>query len=284
MKRKINALIIMLSFTMMTGCTSDFKVDEQAVEKISDKVTSTVMGNLGKEKAEKIESQNINGDKLENLVIENSVGDIYITTHDSSEIIVDTTIKTSSSTKESAEKLLRETTYSVESRWNDLVIDASQINRTYGEAENAAIDLNIKLPSNIGKIYINNNVGNLKIENYDGKIVCKINVGNIDILNSNSSYSLTTDVGDINLTNCLMFDKSDFYTNTGNVVITADDISDAKVIEADVQVGDISLTLPSDSSYQSTIKSFMENELKETKGNGNTKISLNSKVGEVNFK
>ncbi len=284
MKRKTSALIILLSFTMMTGCTADFKVDENTVENISNKVTKTVIETLGKENAEKTESQTINATKMDNVVIRNSIGDINITTHDSMEVLVDVTIKASSNSKEGTEKLLRETTYTIEPKWNDIIIDTSQINRIYGDLENVSINLSIKVPSNINKIYVDNNVGNLNIENYNGKIESEINVGDINITNCNSSYYIKSDVGDIKLINCILYDKSEFNSNTGNIDITSTDISDAKSFEALTQVGDINITLPSNSSYESSSTAFMENEKTETKGSGNTKIKLTSKVGDVNFK
>lgn len=272
-------IIIILMLSILVGCTSDFKIDENVVKDFSNKITETVVNKLDKEKAEKKENHSIDASNINELKIENSVGDITITVVDIEKANIDVNIAAYATNKDDAEKLIAEYTYTIESKWNTINIDTTKFAEI--KDNEFTVDLNINIPKSIEDISIINNVGDINIDNMEGKIIIKSNVGDISINNSKSSYDINNDVGKININNCTFIGKSDFKINTGDTKITASNISEAKNITAEVNVGNISVLLPENSSYNADINEFLENQRNVVNGYGKTNIKLVTKVGEI---
>lgn len=279
-------IYILLCFVLLifSGCTSDFKVDENKVKDISDKITETIIEKTASERAEKTESHKLEASDLNELIIDNAVGSINILCNESTEATVDLKIKANSKEKKDAEKLLSEFSYTVEAKRKALVIDTSQYSKDLKDSDGISTDLDIKIPSNIVKITVKSNVGELVAENINGEFNAIVNVGNIKINNSGSSYDIKADVGDISLRGGKITGKSQFNTNTGNISVETDDISEAKNIVAETNVGNISMRLPESSNYKAEINEFMKEKRTESKGDGKTSIRLTSNVGKIDFK
>ena len=275
--------IITLVLVFFTGCTSDFKVNEDVVEELSNKITSTVINNLDKEKAEKNESHTIDTADINGLKVNSSVGNVTITIQDIEEVTIDVNITAHSKNIEEAKKLIENYIYKVETKQNLINIDTTQFEYKFMD-ENVNVNLNIKIPKSIDDISIANNVGDVNISNADGKIVVKSNVGNIDISNSKASYDIKNDVGNINIINCTFISQSKLNINTGKAKITASDISEAQNIMAETSVGDITITLPENSSYDADVNEFMEEQRNLVNGEGKTKIKLVANVGKIEIK
>ncbi|MDW5299025.1 MAG: DUF4097 family beta strand repeat-containing protein [Sedimentibacter sp.] len=282
MKKTANILITIIAIMSLSGCTSNFKVNEDAVKEVSDKITETIIDTVGKEKAEKQESQTINAVGLKTLNIKSAVGDINITTHESEDAIININIASNSNSKEKAEQLIEDFTYTAEKQFNSIVIDTSNQGRLI-DNDRIETELNISIPSNIENIIISLNVGNINIKNINGKFEAVCNVSKINIENSTGFYNLKTDVGDIVLNESTATEKSEFFTNTGDIKLSLSDITNAKAVTAKTSVGSIKMSLPENSSYKTVINEFMKDEKVETKGEGKTKIALETGVGSIDF-
>lgn len=276
-------LVIILILALFTGCTSDFKINDVVVKDISDKITQAVIEKVDSDiKFERHDEKTVDSKNLTELIVESKVGDIEIITHESSDTIVDVNIKAKSSTKETAEELVKSFDYSVETKGNKLNIDTTGYNKKLNSDE-IIVDLVIKLPSNIEKVEINSNVGDISIENINGEINLTSNVGDTIIKNSNASYDIKIDVGDVNVQNSSFSDSSTFYSNVGDINITTNDISTAKNLSAETNVGDIRMSLPKNSNYEANIQEFMESPKVESVGTGKTKIKLITHIGNIDF-
>lgn len=284
LKRIISILILSFMFLNLTGCTSNFKINEDLVKDLSDKITENVINTVDKEKIEKNETHNLDASNSIELVINGSVGEIKVTSHESKEAIVDANIIAKSKDKEKAKKLLDEYKYTVKSTSNAIKIDTAKTNNLIIIDDMIEVNLNIKIPISIKHITIVNNVGDIELENVNGELKISNNVGETYIKNSNCSYNVKTDVGEINLSNCIVVGESEFNTNTGDIRITATDISNANNIVAEAQVGDIKMQLPETSNYKAEINEFMEKERTEVHGDGKTNIKLITNVGDIDFK
>lgn len=268
----------------LTGCTSNFEVNEDIVKDLSDKITESVINTVDKEKAEKTENHKLDASKSNELIINGSVGDIKVSCHDSKEAVIDVTVSAKSKDKEKAKKLLDEYTYSVKSELSAIKVDTAISNsKIFGE-DNIEVNLDIKIPASIAQITIVNNVGDIKLADIKGNLKISSNVGEIRFENTDASYKATSDVGEIYLYKCIMRGESEFNTNTGEISISASDISNAKKISAEAKVGDIKVELPETSDYKAEIHEFMEKERTEVHGDGKTKIELTTHVGNINFK
>lgn len=282
--KKIICTLIVIMLASLTGCTSQFKVNEDIVKNISDKIIKTAIESEGKESAEKNETHKLDASDSINLIIANTVGDINITSHDSKEAVIDVKIKIKSDSKENAEKLLNDYKYSIESKSDTIRIDTTKHEYIIIKNDDRFnVNLNIKIPNNIKHITVTNNVGSIKVENINGEFKADTNVGDININNSNALYIIKVDVGKISLKNCAITGKSEFKTNTGDVTISASDISAAKYIESLTNVGNIKMTLPEASSYKAEISEFMEKQRIVTNKDGKTDIKLVTNVGNIDF-
>ena len=180
--------------------------------------------------------------------------------------------------------MLKDFTYTVEAKWNVIKIDTTQSNdKSIMINDGIKVDLNIKIPKTVKNITVTTNVGNITSENINCEFDASVNVGDINIRNSNCLYNVKTDVGDIKLDNCIISGKSEFNTSTGDVNISADNISDAQNIYAETQVGNINMSLPESSSYKADINEFMKTQRTETNGDGKTVIKLVANVGKISF-
>ena len=282
MKKTASILLTIIVIMSLSGCTSNFKVDEDAVKEVSDKITETIIDTVGKEKAEKQESHTINSEGLTTLNIKSSVGNINIATHESQDAIININIASNSNSKEKAEQLIENFTYTAEKQFNSIVIDTSNQGGLIGN-DNIETDLDVFVPSNIEKIVIYLSVGDINIENINGKFETVCNVGDINIENSTGFYNLKTDVGDIVLTESTATEKSEFFTNTGDINLSLTDITNAVAVTAETGVGSIEMYLPENSSYKAVINEFMKDEKIESKGEGHTKINLKTGVGSIEF-
>jgi len=281
MKKIVSVLIIILLFSTITSCTSDFKVNEVVVKDISDKITQTVIETVDSNiKAEKKETHTIDGVNSTDLIIKGEVGNIDITTHDSNVILIDTKIKAKSNTKERAEELIKDFSYSVEGKGKIVSIDTTGYEVKL-DNDQISVDISIQIPSTIDTISITSNVGDINIDDINGEINALSNVGDIIIKNSNALYDIKTDVGDIKIENSVFTSKSDFYVNVGDVDVTAVDISEAKSISIETKLGDIKLSLPINADYEANINEFMKEPRVELNGNGNTNIKLITNVGSI---
>jgi len=281
MKRIVSVLIIILLLSNITGCTSDFKINEVVVKDISDKITQTVIETVDSDvKAEKEETHTLDGVNSTNLIIRDEVGNIHVETHDSNAVLIETTIKAKSNTKERAEELIENFNYSVEGKGKTISIDTTGYEAKL-ENDQISVDISIKIPSTIDNISITSNVGNINIDDINGEINALSNVGDIIIKNSNGLYDVKTDVGDIIIENSVFIGKSNFYLNVGKINLTAIEISNAKSISVETKVGDIKISLPVNADYEADINEFMKEPRVELNGNGNTNIKLITNVGTI---
>lgn len=281
MKRIVSVIFIVLLLSNLTGCTSDFKVNEVVVKDISDKITQTVIETIDSNvKAEKNETHTLDGVNSTDLIIKGEVGNIDVATHDSNEVLIETTIKAKSNTKERAEELIKNFSYSVEGKGKTVSIDTTGYEVKL-ENDQISVDINIKIPSTIDTISITSNVGNININDTNGEINALSNVGDIIVKNSNGLYDIKTDVGDIIIENSVFTGKSDFYLNVGKIDLTAIDITNAKSISVETKVGDIKMSLPVNADYEADINEFMKEPRVELNGNGNTNIKLITNVGTI---
>ncbi|MFA9422624.1 MAG: hypothetical protein ACERLG_03540 [Sedimentibacter sp.] len=282
MKKSIITLIAISLIILITGCTSDFKVDENAVKEVSDKITETIIETVGKEAVKKQESKTISAGNLKKLNIKSVVGNINIETSDVEDAVISIDISGNSSSKEKTEQLIENFSYTAEKQFDSIVIDTS--NRD-GLIDNETIrtDLDISIPPNIETIVVSLNVGDVHIEKINGKFEIICDVGNININNSIGFYNLQTDVGNIVLNNSAAIDRSDYSTHTGDINLSLTDVTNAKTITAKTDVGNIKVSIPENSSYEAIINEFLKDEKIETNGEGSTKFSLETSVGTIDF-
>jgi len=283
--KKINfTFIFVLIFALFTGCTSDFKINETVVKDISDKITEAVVENVDSNiKSVRHDMKTVDSINLNEININSEVGDIKIISHDSRETVIDVNIKAKNSTKERAEKLTKSFDYLIDTKEKRLNIDTA----VYKEKiinEQIIVDLVIKLPTNIKNINIKSNVGDIDMEDTGKKVNITNNVGDINIKNSSASYNIKNDAGDMNLQNISIYNESQFYTNIGDTEITTDDITMAKILSIETNVGDIKLVLPEKSDYEATIQEFMEDAKVKSSGTKNTKIKLITHMGSIDLK
>lgn len=283
MKKLSSILIVLSALILLSSCSSINEVDEKAVKDVSDKITEAIINSVGKENAEKQESFNIAAENLNTLNIKSTVGDIDIQTHESTEAVISLKVTAKSNSKENAEKLIEEFSYSVKENSNSIDVDTTFEDNKLLDNSNIQTKLTISLPKNINNFDISLNVGEINVINNEGTFEINNNVGNITVENSNGSYELTTNVGDITLINSTASGTSHFKTNTGNVEISFNDISNAEKITANTDVGDIELNIPGDSSYEAVINEFMKDEKTETNGSKQTKLELKAGVGKIDF-
>lgn len=282
--KKISVLIIALSALMLlSSCSSINEIDERKVKDVSDKITEVIIDSVGKESAEKKESFNIAAENLNTLNIESTVGDIDITTHESTEATIQLKVIAKSNSKENAEKLIEEFDYKIEENSNSINIDTTFEDDNLFDNSNIQTELTISLPKNINSFIISLNVGEVHVVNSEGSFKIESNVGNISVESSKGTYQLSTDVGDIVVLNSTAEGDCDFHTNTGNIELSLGDISNANIISALTNVGDVELKIPESSDYEATVKEFMKDERTESNGSKKTKIELESNVGEISF-
>lgn len=282
--KKISVLIIALSALMLlSSCSSINEIDERKVKDVSDKITEVIIDSVGKESAEKKESFNIAAENLNTLNIESTVGDIDITTHESTEATIQLKVIAKSNSKENAEKLIEEFDYKIEENSNSINIDTTFEDDNLFDNSNIQTELTISLPKNINSFIISLNVGEVHVVNSEGSFKIESNVGNISVESSKGTYELSTDVGDIVVLNSTAEGDCDFHTNTGNIELSLGDISNANIISALTNVGDVELKIPESSDYEATVKEFMKDERTESNGSKKTKIELESNVGEISF-
>lgn len=280
MKRIICLLLIIL--ISATGCTSFFKVDENKVKDVSDKITDTLINTVGQEKAEKQESHTIESTDKKTLSIISSVGDISIQSHSADNTIIDINIASKAGSKEKAEEIIESYTYTVNTEGNSIVVDTSFDNPLSGV--NLTIDLVIYIPSNIKNVNVSSNVGDIHLSGVSGNIQLNNNVGEVMIDKSEGSYSVKVDVGEINIKDCIAVGNLEFKTNTGEIDISLNSISDADSITAETGVGNINMSLNDDAGYRAVINEFMKDKKIETKNDQHTNITLTTGVGEIDFK
>jgi len=283
MKKISSILVVILILALFTGCTSDFKVNDVVVKDISDKITQAVIETVDSNiKAERQETQTLDYVEQTELNIKGEVGDIRVITHDLNEIIVDANIKAKANSKERAEEMVNSFVYTVESKWGKVNIDTTGYNEKTNN-EQIIVDLVIRIPQTLEKTIIITNVGDINLEDIYGTINCVANVGDINIKNSSTSNDIKTDVGDVNMQNVSLSGESSFYSNVGDIVIASNDISTAKSLSIETQVGDIKLSLPKSASYEANIHEFMQKPKTELAGTGKTKINLVTNVGDINL-
>jgi hypothetical protein len=283
MKRHVLLLVSILIFSLFTGCTSDFKVNEVIVKNISDKITQTVIETLDSDiKAEKQETQTLDSINSTELIVKSEVGDIEIITHDSDKITIDADTKIKSNTKERAENLVQSFRYLAVEKGGEINIDTTEYDEKTNDDE-VTVNLIIKIPKSITKLSVSSNVGDIKFENVNGTINAITNVGNITTKNSSASYEFTTGVGNINVENSSISGKSEFYLNVGDIILTNDDISAAKSLLVETKVGNIKISLIKNSNYQADIYEYAKEPKIESVGTGKTKIKLVTNVGSIDF-
>lgn len=283
MKKTALVLITVIIFALLTGCTSDFKVNDVVVKDISDKITQAVIENIDSNiDAEKQETHTLDATNSAELIVKSEVGDIIIMTHDSNEIVIDANIKAKSNTKERAEELVESFKYSIEEKGKKISIDTTGYNgKTI--SDEIIVDLIIKIPSSIETTSVTSNVGDINFENINGTINSIANVGDITIKNSSASYDIKADVGDVELRDGSILGESIFYLNVGDINVTTNDISMAESLSAETKVGDIKMSLPENSNYEADIREFMQEPRNELAGTGKTKIKLITDVGNIDF-
>ena len=282
MKKAASILIVIAIIASLNGCTSNFKVNEDAVKEASDKITEAIIDNVGKEEVESQESYTINAADVSTLNIKSSVGSINITSHESEDAVVNINFVANSSTKEKSKQLIENFTYTAEKNINSIDIDTSQSIENIGDV-NIKTNLDIYVPSNIENVVISSNVGDINIKKVNGKFEVACNVSNINIENSEGIYNLKTDVGKIVLKESAVSGKSEFIVNTGDINLSLKDIINAESLNADTVVGSIKMSLPENSSYEAFINEFMKDEKIETNGEEKTKINLKTNVGSIDF-
>lgn len=281
--KKIAVLLISASLILASGCTSNFKVNEDAVKEVSDKITKTIINSVGEEKVEKTETLTFDGTGLNKINIDSSVGDITIKSHESQEAIVNITITAKSGSKQKAEELLDSYTYTQEKTQYSIDINTSTDNFDFVDGNYIETSMEIFLPSNIENTEIILNVGDIDIDGINGSFDIHSNVGEVSIKNGEGFCNLKTDVGDIVLSGFTMTKSSEFSVNTGDIKINPADISNADTITAETQVGTIEMNMPADSGYQASIEEFMEDKRTVSEGDGKTEISLKTNVGDIEF-
>lgn len=281
--KKIAVLLITASLILASGCTSNFKVNEDAVKEVSDKITKTIINSVGEEKVEKTETLTFDGTGLNKINIDSSVGDITIKSHESQEAIVNITITAKSGSKQKAEELLDSYTYTQEKTQYSIDINTSTDNFDFVDGNYIETSMEIFLPSNIENTEIILNVGDIDIDGINGSFDIHSNVGEVRIKNGEGFCNLKTDVGDIVLSGFTMTKSSEFSVNTGDIKINPADISNADTITAETQVGTIEMNMPADSGYQASIEEFMEDKRTVSEGDGKTEISLKTNVGDIEF-
>lgn len=283
MKKLISILLVALLLFSATSCTSNYEIDENVVKDVSDKITDAVIKTTGKEKVKKVESHTISTSDLNKLIIKSAVGNINITSHESSDTLIDVKLESKANNVEDSKKLIEDFTYTIEEKFKSINIDTSK-NINNSELSNIIqVTLDIKIPETIESIVINTNIGDITINNVRGQVEIVSNVGEVNINNSSASYDLKVDVGDINLDNCISLNSSTFLVNTGDINLNFSDIYKSKVIKANVIVGDINMTLPKDSSYETVINEFMMKEIVKINDDGKTKVELITDVGSIDF-
>jgi len=282
MKKAASILIIIAVITLLTGCTSNFKVNEKAVKEASDKITEAIINNVGKEEAESQKSFTISAADVSTLNIKSSVGSINVTSHESENAVVNINIVANSSTKEKSEKLIENFTYTAEKNTNSIDIDTSQSMENISEGKIKA-NLDIYVPSNIENVVISSNVSDINIKKVNGKFEVACNVSNINIENSEGIYNLKTDVGKIVLKESTAAGKSEFIVNTGDINLSLKDITNAESLYAITIVGSIKILLPENSSYKAVINEFSKDEKVEASGEEKTKINLKTNVGSIDL-
>lgn len=281
--KKTALLLITASLILTSGCTSNFKVNEDAVKEVSDKITKTIIDTVGEEKTEKTETLTFNGAGLNKINIDSSVGDIIIKSHESQEAIVNITITAKAGSKQKAEELLEGYTYTQEKNQYSIDIDTSTDGIDFMDGNHIETSMEIFLPSNVENTEIKLNVGDIDIDGINGSFDIYSNVGDIKIQNGEGFCNLKTDVGDIIISNIAMTKSSEFSVNTGDIEINPADISNADEVTAEAQVGSIQMNVPEDSGYQATIEEFMEDKRTLSEGDGKTEINLKTNVGDVEF-
>lgn len=282
MKKIVILLLIILAVLSLSGCSSINEVDEDKVKDVSDKITEAIINTVGKSEANRQESHTINSGSLNTLNINSSVGDIKIDTHESSDALIGVNIIAKSGSKEKSEQLVEDFSYTVEENLDSIDIDTTYKDKAL-EDYNISTELSITVPKNITNIIISLNVGNVHIKNINGKFEIDDNVGNIIVENSQGSYNLKTNVGEINLYSSAADEISEFITNTGDMKLSFNDISNADSIKTVTDVGDIDITVPDNSSYEAVINEFMEKERTESNGDKRTKFEIKTGVGSINF-
>lgn len=289
MKKAICISVVLM--LLLSGCSSFTEVDEDKVKDISDKITQTIIDSVekgidsvDKDSAERKEFHKIEAGKAGKLEIESSVGDIYLTTHDSTEATIDIKITARASSKVKSQELVDSFNYYVEEKWNTIKIDTKLDDVKLLSNNNMQTELTINIPENIESFTIKLNVGEIIIDNTDGHFEINNNVGDIKISKSTGSFNLKADVGEIILNDCKPLNKTELKTTTGNIKAVFSDISDAKSIKAAADVGDIEMTTPDNSSYEAEINEFMQDKTVVSKGSKDTNIELKTGVGEIQFK
>jgi len=280
MKKIICLLLIIL--ISATGCTSFLKVDEDKVKNVSDKITDTLINTVGQEKSEKKESQTVESADKNSISIISSVGDISIESHEDDNTLINVNIASKAGSKEKAEEILENYTYTINTDGSSIVVDTSFDNLLNGV--NLTIDLIIYIPSTIKDINVSANVGDVYLSGVSGSMQLKSNVGEVMVDKSEGSYNIKVDVGEINLRGCTAVGDSEFNTNTGEIDIYLNDISNSSNITAETGVGNIKMYLNDDSGYRAVINEFMKDERIATKKDQHTNITLTTRVGEIDFK
>ncbi len=283
MRKTILLLTIVIIFILSTGCTSDFKLNDVVVKDISDKITQAVIETADSNiQSQRHDTKTIDSKDSTELIVESEVGNIEIVPYESNETTIDLNIKAKSSTKEKAEELVKSFDYSISTKGKKIIINTTGYNKKI-LSDQILVDLVIKIPSNIETLDIKSNVGDINIENINGEINITSNVGDTIIKNSNASYDIKTDVGDVNIQNSTLSDSSTFYSNVGDISISTIDISEAKNLSVETNVGDIEISLPKGSNYEADIQEFMKDAKIESAGTGKTKIKLITHVGNIDF-
>lgn len=284
MKKVVSIFLLTVTLLNLTACTSNFKVNEDIVKDLSDKITENVINTVDKEKVEKKENYKLDASKSDELIINGSVGEIKISSHDSDEALIDVSIASKSKDKEKAKKLIDDYTYSVKAESDAIKINTTISNDKVIGEDSIEVNLDIKIPAAVKQITVVSNVGDIQISNIIGDLKISNNVGEIRFENAGGSCNVTSDVGEIILNKSILTGESEFKTNTGEISISASEISEAKKIFAEANVGDIKIELPESSDYKAEIHEFMEKERTEIHGNGKTKIKLTTHVGNIDFK
>jgi hypothetical protein len=281
--KKIAVLLISASLILSAGCTSNFKVNEDAVKEVSDKITKTIINSVGEEKIEKTETLTFDGTGLNKISIDSSVGNITIKSHESQEAIVNITITAKSGSKQKAEELLESYTYTQEKTQYSIDINTSTDGIDFIDGNYIETKMEVFLPSNIENTEIDLNVGDIDIDGINGSFDIRSNVGKVSIKNGEGFCNLKTDVGNIVLSNFTMTKISEFSVNTGDIELNPANISNADTITAETQVGTIDMKVPDDSGYQATIQEFMKDKRTLSEGDGKTDINLKTNVGDIEF-
>lgn len=279
--RKIICLLIVIMI-MTTGCASLYKVDEDKVKDVSDIITDALINTVGQEKSEKKKSHTVESSDKNSLSIISSVGDISVVSHQSDDTIVEINITSRAGSKNKAEEIIENYTYTIKEENNTIEVDTSFEKPVSGV--NLAIELVIYIPATIKDVKVSTNVGDVHISGIIGNIDLKNNVGEITLDKTKGSYNINVDVGGIILSDCIAVGNSQFKTNTGEIDVSFTDISGATNISAETGVGNIEMSLNDDAAYHAVINEFMKDERIETKNDQHTNISLTTGVGEIDFK